>query len=176
MFYMLQAACVSRDNSRPMKKSVLTLTSALCSFHCLGLDPIQCAEGTTLTGAAPPQGTQQQCVLPDGTLHGEQRVWYHEGQLMEQRHFNDGKEHGEQQGWWPNGQLMMRGVAVEGKRYGGFKYWDIAGRPTEIETVKIPEKTLPGTSLPGNNEEKLQDAIDQSQLQNVQPLPPASIP
>lgn len=125
-------------------KLVAVMCCALFALPVFALDPIQCADGTTLTGTAPPKGTQQQCVLPDGTLHGEQRVWYHAGQLMEQRHFAHGKEHGEQKAWWPNGKLMMQGTSVQGKRYGGYKFWDIAGRPTQISTAKITEQGLPG--------------------------------
>jgi len=116
---------------------------ALCAVPALALDPIKCSDGTTLTGDAPPKGTQQQCVLPDGSLQGEQRVWYHDGKLMEQRRFDHGREHGEQKAWWPNGQLMMQGTAVQGKRYGGFKYWDVVGRPTQVSTAKIIERDLP---------------------------------
>jgi len=145
--------------------------SVLCALPVYALDPMHCGDGTKLSGDAPPSGTQQQCVLPDGTLHGEQRVWYHDGKIMEQRHFDHGKEHGEQQAWWPNGQLMMKGVAVAGKRYGGFKYWDILGRPTQISTAKIPEKSLPGVS-----DTQLEQAVEQSQLKNEQPLSPKSAP
>lgn len=208
-------------------KPALVFLSLVWTLPALALDPIQCAEGTRLAGDEPPKGTQQQCVLPDGTLHGEQRVWYHDGKLMELRHFDHGKEHGEQQGWWPNGQLMMQGVSVQGKRYGGYRYWDVAGNPTKIETATVPETTLPeveekpaaeklpqspgdgAASKPADNpaqdapqardkdpqdeqskevdsqdkeskdeeeNEPLQDAIDQSQLKDVAPLPPASIP
>jgi hypothetical protein len=217
-------------------KSPIILLCALLTVPAYALDPLQCADGTRLTGDEPPKGTQQQCVLPDGTLHGEQRVWYHDGKLMEQRHFDHGKEHGEQQGWWPNGQLMMQGVSVQGKRYSGYKYWDVAGNPTKIETATVPETSLPdieqkpagetppqspgddAASKPADNpqpeapqqqdkqpqdepskdaesqdkalkdkeaesekaedeeNEPLQDAIDQSQLKDVAPLPPASIP
>lgn len=152
-------------------KPLIVIMSLSYALPALALDPMQCAEGTKLTGAAPPHGTQQQCVLPDGTLHGEQRVWYHDGKLMEQRHFEHGKEHGEQKGWWPNGQLMMQGVSIKGKRYSGYKYWDIAGRPTQVDTVKITEDSLPGVS-----DEQLQRAVEQSQLKDVQPLPPKSAP
>lgn len=130
-----------------MKNGFVAL-SLLYALPAFALDPIQCKNGTALTGTAPPTGTQQQCVLPDGTLHGEQRVWYSDGKLMEQRHFDHGKEHGEQQAWWPNGKQMMKGVAVAGKRYSGFKYWDVAGRPTKIGIATIPEKSLPVVKNP----------------------------
>jgi len=185
-------------------KFLIAFFCAVLATSAYALDSIKCAEGTTLTGDAPPDGTQQQCALPDGTPHGEQRVWYHDGKLMEQRHFDHGREHGEQKAWWPNGQLMMQGVSVQGKRYGGYKYWDIAGNPTKVEIATVPEKSLPqvdtnpvdkepanhtlpaaqpATDKPQDKElqdqddsEPLQDAIDQSQMKDVAPLPSTSIP
>jgi hypothetical protein len=208
-------------------KSFIVFFCALLAASAYALDPIKCDEGTTLTGDAPPQGTQQQCALPDGTPQGEQRVWYHDGKLMEQRHFDHGREHGEQKAWWPNGTLMMQGVSIQGKRYGGYKYWDVAGNLTKIETATVQETSLPDVDQkpadtktddkalsseqnkeaqakeseskdkepeskppeskppenkkvedeePEDDSEPLQDAIDQSQLKDVAPLPPASIP
>jgi len=167
-------------------KSLIVFFCAAIAASAYALDPITCADGTTLGGDAPPAGTQQQCALPDGTPHGEQRVWYHDGKLMEQRHFDHGREHGEQKAWWPNGQLMMQGVSIQGKRYGGYKYWDVAGNPAKIETATVQETSLPDVDqkpvekAPAVKEpeesEPLEDAFDQSQLKNVAPLPPASIP
>jgi hypothetical protein len=41
---------------------------------------LDCPDGTTLEGAAPPGGHKQWCQLPDGTQHGTSLFWYPTGE------------------------------------------------------------------------------------------------
>lgn len=101
-----------------------------------------CPAGTFAVGAAPPQGFEQKCVLPDGRAHGPWRIWYPDGQRMSETAMDHGREHGDVRAWWPNGQLMMHGQFIQGHRYRQARYWDMDGVPRVVETEVI-ESVIP---------------------------------
>ncbi len=96
-------------------------------------DIIECPEGASPRGAAPPTGREIRCEKPDGTPHGLWVTWYESGGMMSRRQMRDGVEHGQQESWWPHGGRMMRGVSVHGSRYQGFEYWSPGGEPMRME-------------------------------------------
>jgi hypothetical protein len=94
---------------------------------------LDCPEGTTLKGDAPPKGRELRCENADGKLHGPYKRWYGNGQLNQLMHYQDGIEHGQQEAWWPNGNPMMRGISVNGERFKGYEYFDMNGNKINVE-------------------------------------------
>jgi len=67
-------------------------------------------------------------ILPNGTKHGECKVWYKNGQLMLHCFYQDNKYEGEYKTWWENGFLWQDCLFENGLSEGEYKQWHDNGQ------------------------------------------------
>ena len=70
----------------------------------------------------------EQCTYANGKLEGEHKIWCENGQLWEQCAYLDGKEKGEYKSWYTNGQFFTQCTYVNGKLEGECKIWHRNGQ------------------------------------------------
>jgi hypothetical protein len=93
----------------------------------------QCPGGTVYGGAAPPDGREVWCALPDGTRHGPNTMWWPNGRTSIVRSYDRGTLHGSMRKWRPDGRRWETGGYEHGVRVGRWVHWgdDGAARVTD---------------------------------------------
>jgi len=86
-----------------------------------------CPEGASLSGAAPPNGREIFCGLPDGRQHGRVSKWSKLGTLKAEGEHRNGIKHGTFTAYHGNGQPSMRVEFVDGKENGSVTTWHTNG-------------------------------------------------
>ncbi len=94
--------------------------SALLLGLPLAAAALDCPPGTERSGAAPPDGHREWCVLPDGVQHGPSHSYYSEGARLAQATFEHGRLTGAYQEWHPNGRLKLEGHYRSDEKDGKF--------------------------------------------------------
>jgi antitoxin component YwqK of YwqJK toxin-antitoxin module len=60
--------------------------------------------------------------------HGVWTVWFPGGKRQHEFHMDHGAMHGVERRWHDNGELLMQGLWVRGKQTGFFSYWNLQGK------------------------------------------------
>jgi antitoxin component YwqK of YwqJK toxin-antitoxin module len=63
----------------------------------------------------------------NGLLSGDQKKWFPNKQLMEERYYRKGKKNGKQIAYWPNGIKRFEFVAKDDAYEGELKEWSVNG-------------------------------------------------
>jgi antitoxin component YwqK of YwqJK toxin-antitoxin module len=63
----------------------------------------------------------------NGLLSGDQKKWFPNKQIMEDRYYRQGKKNGKQIAYWPNGNKRFEFVAKDDGYEGELKEWSVNG-------------------------------------------------
>ena len=73
-------------------------------------------------------------------ITGKFKLWYPDGQLLEESNYMDGQIHGECKLWYDNGQAWVVGNFRHGKPHGNYKKWGYSGRLFSTTTFENGEE------------------------------------
>jgi len=104
-------------------RSIVGALIVLAALGLLGCAENPCPDGLKVRGAAPPNGTEQQCLKRDGTAHGPWWRWHDNGQKKAEGQFRDGEMYGTSRSWYENGQKKSEGELGPKGRTGTWTDW-----------------------------------------------------